>query len=127
VVITDKLASYPPAVRKVLPTAEHRRHKGLNNRAENFTPTDTPARASDASVQVACTSAAVLGTVRRGRRSLSHGPVPHASYRPTPALGGSATYLAGSCWSAVRRLTNALPMWSALTSRRRWEMPPSLA
>jgi putative transposase len=35
VVVTDKLASYVPAVRRVLPTAEHRRHKGLNNRAEN--------------------------------------------------------------------------------------------
>ncbi len=35
VVITDKLASYPPAIRRVLPGAEHRRHKGLNNRAEN--------------------------------------------------------------------------------------------
>jgi len=35
VVITDKLASYLPAIRRVLPTAEHRRHKRLNNRAEN--------------------------------------------------------------------------------------------
>jgi putative transposase len=35
VVITDKLASYPPAVRRVLPRTEHRRHKRLNNRAEN--------------------------------------------------------------------------------------------
>ncbi len=35
VVITDKLASYPPAIRRVLPGTEHRRHKGLNNRAEN--------------------------------------------------------------------------------------------
>jgi putative transposase len=35
VVITDKLASYPPAIRRVLPGVEHRRHKGLNNRAEN--------------------------------------------------------------------------------------------
>jgi putative transposase len=35
VVSTDKLASYPPAVRRVLPGVEHRRHKGLNNRAEN--------------------------------------------------------------------------------------------
>jgi putative transposase len=35
VVITDKLASYPPAVRRVLPGAEHRRHKRSNNRAEN--------------------------------------------------------------------------------------------
>jgi putative transposase len=35
VVITDKLASYRPALRRVLPNSEHRRHKGLNNRAEN--------------------------------------------------------------------------------------------
>jgi putative transposase len=35
VVMTDKLASYAPAIRKVLPRAEHRQHKGLNNRAEN--------------------------------------------------------------------------------------------
>jgi putative transposase len=35
VVITDKLASYPPALRRVLPNTEHRRHKRLNNRAEN--------------------------------------------------------------------------------------------
>jgi transposase-like protein len=34
VVITDKLASYPPAIRRALPNSEHRRHKGLNNRAE---------------------------------------------------------------------------------------------
>jgi putative transposase len=35
VVVTDKLASYRPAIRKVLPRSEHRRYKGLNNRAEN--------------------------------------------------------------------------------------------
>ena len=34
VVITDKLASYPPALRRVLPGVEHRRHNGLYNRAE---------------------------------------------------------------------------------------------
>jgi putative transposase len=34
VVVTDKLASYPPALKRVLPQTEHRRHKGLNNRAE---------------------------------------------------------------------------------------------
>jgi len=31
-VITDKLGSYDPARRAVLPGVEHRRHKGLNNR-----------------------------------------------------------------------------------------------
>src|SRR5215218_2950034 len=35
VVIADKLASYPPAVRRVLPGVAHRRRKRLNNRAEN--------------------------------------------------------------------------------------------
>ncbi len=35
VLITDKLASYSAARREVLPSVEHRRHKGLNNRAEN--------------------------------------------------------------------------------------------
>jgi len=35
VVITDKLTSYPPAIKRVLPSTEHRRHKRLNNRAEN--------------------------------------------------------------------------------------------
>ncbi len=35
VVVTDKLASYPPALKRVLPSVDHRRHKGLNNRAEH--------------------------------------------------------------------------------------------
>ncbi len=33
--VTDKLRSYPAAKRQVVPTIEHRAHKGLNNRAEN--------------------------------------------------------------------------------------------
>ncbi len=45
VVITDKLASYAPAIRQVLPNSEHRRHKRLNNRAENSHP-QTGARAA---------------------------------------------------------------------------------
>src|SRR3954468_21899208 len=35
VTITDKLASYSAARGEVMPSVEHRRHKGLNNRAEN--------------------------------------------------------------------------------------------
>ena len=35
VMITDKLASYGAARREVMPSIEHRQHKGLNNRAEN--------------------------------------------------------------------------------------------
>ncbi len=35
VMITDKLGSYSAAKRDLMPGVEHRRHKGLNNRAEN--------------------------------------------------------------------------------------------
>jgi putative transposase len=35
VIITDKLRSYGAAHRQVMPSVEHRSHKGLNNRAEN--------------------------------------------------------------------------------------------
>ena len=35
VMITDKLASYNAAKREVMPSVEHRKHKALNNRAEN--------------------------------------------------------------------------------------------
>jgi putative transposase len=34
-IITDKLGSYSAARRQVMPSVEHRSHKGLNNRAEN--------------------------------------------------------------------------------------------
>jgi putative transposase len=35
VIVTDKLASCGAAHREVMPSVEHRSHKGLNNRAEN--------------------------------------------------------------------------------------------
>ena len=35
VLITDKLASYGAAKSEVMPSVEHRKHKGLNNQAEN--------------------------------------------------------------------------------------------
>jgi putative transposase len=35
VIVTDKLRSYGAAHRTVMPSVEHRSHKGLNNRAEN--------------------------------------------------------------------------------------------
>jgi putative transposase len=35
VMITDKLASYGAAKREIMPGTEHRKHRGLNNRAEN--------------------------------------------------------------------------------------------
>src|SRR4029453_14216182 len=36
VMVTDKLASYGAAKKELMPGVEHRRHKGLNNRAENL-------------------------------------------------------------------------------------------
>ncbi len=35
VLITDKLGSYAAAHKEVMPSVEHRKHKRLNNRAEN--------------------------------------------------------------------------------------------
>ncbi|GED90783.1 hypothetical protein TNCT6_79150 [Streptomyces sp. 6-11-2] len=35
VIVTDKLRSYGAAHHEVMPSVEHRSHKGLNNRAEN--------------------------------------------------------------------------------------------
>jgi hypothetical protein len=35
VMVTDKLRSYDAARREIMPSVEHRSHKGLNNRAEN--------------------------------------------------------------------------------------------
>jgi putative transposase len=35
VIVTDKLRSYGAAHREVMPSVEHRSHRGLNNRAEN--------------------------------------------------------------------------------------------
>jgi len=35
-IITDKLHSYAAAKRDIMPGVEHRSHKGLNNRAENY-------------------------------------------------------------------------------------------
>ena len=42
----------PHAKREVMPGIEHRQHKGLNNRAENSPPADTPTRAANEAVQI---------------------------------------------------------------------------
>jgi transposase-like protein len=34
-IVTDKLASYVPAIKRAVLRSDHRRHKRLNNRAEN--------------------------------------------------------------------------------------------
>ncbi|MGD1849049.1 MAG: IS6 family transposase [Cyanophyceae cyanobacterium] len=45
VIVTDKLRSYGAAKKELIPTVEHRQHRGLNNRAENsHRPTRTRER-----------------------------------------------------------------------------------
>ncbi len=58
VIITGKLMSYSAPKAEVMPGVEHRRHKGLNNCAENRAPADQSTRACDATLQVggACTT-----------------------------------------------------------------------
>ena len=79
VVITDKLASYPPAIRQVLPHAEHRRHKRLNNRAEN-SHLPTRQRQPPAALQIRRARATFLGPAQRRVQ-----PVPPTS-TPTDRL-----------------------------------------
>ena len=84
VVITDKLASYPPALRRVLPTVEHQRHKELNNRAEN---SHLAAGATHAALQVIRASAALFGAVHRRLQSLSPAAASLHGKRLPPADG----------------------------------------
>jgi putative transposase len=45
VVVTDKLRSYGAALKEIMPSVEHRQHKGFNNRAElSHQPTRQPER-----------------------------------------------------------------------------------
>ena len=63
VMITDKLASYGAAKREVMPSIEHRQHKGLNNRAENSHQPTRP-RAANETVQIGRPGAALPGDSR---------------------------------------------------------------
>jgi putative transposase len=76
VLITDQLASYPAAKRELMPGVEHRRHKGLNNRAEN---SHQPTRAADEAVQVRRPGTAVPRGARPDQQSLPS--LPRARFR----------------------------------------------
>ena len=58
VIVTDQLRSYSAAKAETLPSVEHLKGKGQNNRAENRAPADQTERDSDAQVQVSrsCTT-----------------------------------------------------------------------
>jgi putative transposase len=61
VLVTDKLASYPVAHRRLMRSVEHRRSKYLNNRAENL---HQPTRARDETLHLSRARAAVPVRVR---------------------------------------------------------------
>jgi putative transposase len=94
VVITDKFASYPPAVRRVLPGVEHRRHKGLNNRAEHaHRPTRRRARVlqrfkSPEHAQQCLRPFGPIADHCRPRRHLLPAPAGTSSRRPRTTSGG---------------------------------------
>jgi transposase-like protein len=92
VVITDKLASYPPAIRRTLPNSEHRRHKGLNNRAENsHLPTRKRERilqrfkSADHARRFLVPFSAVSNHFRPRRHRLTGPPIDSSAPRHTPS------------------------------------------
>lgn len=67
VIVTDKLRSYGAAHREVMPSVEHRSHKGLNNRAEN---SHQPTGSANAPCKAPAASAEPSGS--RQRSAASH-------------------------------------------------------
>ncbi len=102
VVITDKLASYPPAIRRVLRQAEHRRHKRLNNRAEN---SHLPSRKRERLLQR-------LKSAEHAQRFL--GPFNAVSNRFRPRRHR----LTASAYRQIR--THAHIAWQDVTNARAW-------
>ena len=88
---TDKLASYGAAQREVMPLVEHRKHKGLNNRAEN-PHQPTRRRERQIAVQVSRPGATLPLRPRRDQQPLLAPPPPPFSYPvsscPDPGLSG---------------------------------------
>ncbi|MFE9629236.1 DDE-type integrase/transposase/recombinase [Streptomyces sp. NPDC006527] len=73
VVVTDKLRSYGAAHREVVPSVEHRCHKGLNNRAEN---SHQPTRQRERAMKGFDRSAPRSGSCPRSAAShLTSGPI----------------------------------------------------
>ncbi len=70
VVVTDKLASYPPAIRRVLPGVEHRRQKGAEHPRGALPSAHSPARTRAPAVQIARARPAVPPSIQSPLRSL---------------------------------------------------------
>ena len=102
VVSTDTLASYPPAVRRVLPDVAHRRPKGLNHRAEHsHRPTRRRERVlqrftSPEHAQPCLAPFGPIGDHFRPRRHRFSAPEYHRLLRPRLAVWPAVTGLAAA-------------------------------
>jgi transposase-like protein len=94
VIITDKLRSYGAAHREVMPSVEHRSHKGLNNKGGEQPPANEAARTGDEKLPLRGRSPAVSVRVQRHLTSLpapppsdARIPLPRRNDRPLCNLG----------------------------------------
>jgi putative transposase len=98
VVVTDKLRSYGAAHRGVMPSMEHRSHKGLNNRAKNsLLPTRQRERAMKGfrSAQRFLSAFNGISPHFRPRRHLMNAPEYRAEMTIRFAIWDEATGVAG--------------------------------
>ncbi|MFF9764657.1 MULTISPECIES: IS6 family transposase [Streptomyces] len=102
VVVTDELRSYGAAHREVMPSVEHRSHKGLNNRAENsHQPTRRRERAmkgfrSTGGAQRFLAAFSGISPHYRSRHHLMTAPGYRAGMTLRFAIWGQATGAAGA-------------------------------
>jgi transposase-like protein len=106
VLVTDKLASYGVARRRLMPGVEHRRSKYLNNRAEN-SHQPTRARTGDEKSHLTGRRAAVSVRVQRDIATLPAPPPPAACRRIPPRDGHPIHHLEPDRRPVHHRLTQA--------------------
>jgi putative transposase len=75
-IVTDKLASYGAAKREVAPGIEHRRHKSLDNRAEN---SHLPLRRRERQIRASARPAACSASPRSSRWFATSSSLPSAN------------------------------------------------
>jgi putative transposase len=98
VLIADKLASYGAAKGEVMPSVEHRKHKGMNNRAEN---SHQPTRRRERQMK---------RSSRRSRHSVSSPPMTRSI---TSFIHLRRDHLTADQYRAAR--TQAFQTWAEVT------------
>lgn len=98
VMVTDKLKSYQAAKKEILPTVEHRQHKGLNNRAENSHQRSAVEGEEDAALQVCRSSAEVFGGFRIDLSAYATEETSVTCLHYQTCHGGTNAQLAGDDW-----------------------------